>query len=86
KIKVPCSDDKKKALSDFFSARVSDLETDNTDGIKVLFEDGWVLMRPSGTEPAYRIFSESRSETTARSRAEEYAGMAEEFLSEKFSS
>ena len=86
KIKVPCPDDKKKALSDFFSARVSDLETDNTDGIKVLFEDGWVLMRPSGTEPAYRIFSESRSETTARSRAEEYAGMAEEFLSKKFSS
>ena len=29
------------------------------DGIKVLFDDGWLLLRPSGTEPKFKVFSES---------------------------
>ena len=33
---------------------------DRTDGLKLLFNDGtWVLMRPSGTEPVVRIYSEA---------------------------
>ena len=36
---------------------------DRTDGLKVfLEEDAWVLMRPSGTEPAIRCYCESHSE------------------------
>jgi len=37
------------------------------DGIKLWFEDGWLLVRASGTEPLVRIFAESKS----RERAEE---------------
>jgi len=40
---------------------------ETTDGIKLWFEDGWLLVRASGTEPLVRIFAESRS----RERAEE---------------
>lgn len=33
------------------------------DGIKYIFEDGsWLLMRPSGTEPLIRVYSEAGSE------------------------
>lgn len=33
---------------------------DRTDGLKLVFTDGaWVLMRPSGTEPVVRVYSES---------------------------
>ncbi len=35
------------------------------DGVKVHLEDGWVLIRPSGTEAIVRIFSEARSEDRA---------------------
>lgn len=39
---------------------------DMLDGVKHLFEDGsWLLVRPSGTEPVLRIYSESRSEKEA---------------------
>lgn len=31
------------------------------DGIKVIFDDGWLLLRPSGTEPVYRCFAEARN-------------------------
>ena len=31
------------------------------DGVKAFFSDGWVLVRPSGTEPICRIFAESQN-------------------------
>ena len=45
---------------------------DTTDGVKVYFDDGWVLARPSGTEPIFRIFSEAGSEERAVEIAESY--------------
>ncbi len=36
------------------------------DGIKAIFDDSWILVRPSGTEPLIRIFVEAESEERAR--------------------
>ncbi|MCD6461424.1 MAG: phosphoglucosamine mutase [Thermoplasmata archaeon] len=38
----------------------------DVDGIRVDTEDGWVLVRASGTEPKFRITAESRSDARAR--------------------
>ena len=38
------------------------LSVDNTDGMKLNFSDGWLLVRPSGTEPKIRITAEAKSE------------------------
>ena len=54
---------------------------DRTDGIKLFLDDGWVLVRPSGTEPLIRIFSEARSEKAARENAEHYRKLVEEISS-----
>jgi len=35
------------------------------DGIKLFYDDGWILIRPSGTEPLYRIFAEGTTEESA---------------------
>ena len=33
------------------------------DGVKIIFEDdSWMLIRPSGTEPKVRIYTECREE------------------------
>jgi phosphoglucosamine mutase len=42
------------------------LSVSNTDGIKLNFRDGWILVRPSGTEPKIRITAEAKSEESAR--------------------
>jgi phosphomannomutase/phosphoglucomutase len=48
-----------------------DAPLDPTDGYRLSFDDGWVLARPSGTEPVIRIYAEARS----RERAEELAAI-----------
>ncbi len=42
------------------------LSVSNTDGLKLNFTDGWLLVRPSGTEPKIRLTAEAKTETRAR--------------------
>ncbi len=47
----------KKEMKNEFRGRVNDV-----DGVRVDFEDGWILVRASGTEPIIRITSENKNE------------------------
>ena len=40
-------------------------KVDTTDGVKIWYDDGWVLIRPSGTEPIIRVFAESKTKAKA---------------------
>jgi phosphoglucosamine mutase len=42
------------------------LSVSNVDGIKLNFEDGWLLIRASGTEPKIRLTAEAREEVRAQ--------------------
>lgn len=44
----------------------SNYEVDTTDGVKIYFENEWVHLRKSNTEPIIRIYSESSSEEKAK--------------------
>lgn len=44
---------------------------DTLDGYKHLLPDGWLLVRPSGTEPVLRIYAEAPSLEAARSLVED---------------
>ena len=41
------------------------LSVSNVEGIKLSFEDGWLLVRASGTEPKIRLTAEAKDETRA---------------------
>ena len=46
------------------------MKTDRTDGLKLIFENGeWLLMRPSGTEPVVRIYTETASQAASKKLA-----------------
>ncbi|SHE92537.1 phosphomannomutase [Fodinibius roseus] len=47
-----------------------DYHPDTTDGVKIDFEDGWVHLRKSNTEPIIRIYSEGISAEKAKELAD----------------
>ena len=47
------------------TAREAVADLDTTDGYRLKYGDGWVLARPSGTEPVVRIYAEARTEARA---------------------
>ncbi len=46
-------------------------KVDTTDGVKILESDGAVLVRPSGTEPIFRVYAEGRTAERADALAAE---------------
>ena len=72
KLKVECADDLKQEVMAKIADEIketTDFELDTTDGVKILKEDGWVIIRPSGTEPIFRCFAESDSQEKANEMA-----------------
>lgn len=77
---VLCSDSMKSRLLDHFYEQVGGNRVETADGLKIYFDDGWILLRPSTTEELFRIYSESKDSAVAQSRADEYESEAEKFL------
>jgi phosphomannomutase / phosphoglucomutase len=50
------------------------------DGVKAYRDGGWVLLRPSGTEPLFRVFAESKDPTRARALADFGLGLVRKAL------
>jgi phosphomannomutase/phosphoglucomutase len=84
KIKMPCPDNKKeivmKKLVEKTKNDKSVVEVDETDGVKLYLKEGWVLMRPSGTEPIFRVYSESKYKGKAEELGLKYKKLAEEII------
>ena len=57
------------------AVKFSKYKTNTIDGLKIDFEDGWVHLRKSNTEPIIRVYSESNSKINSDK-------MAKKFISE----
>ena len=53
---------------------------DTTDGVKILKEDGWIIIRPSGTEPIFRCFAESDSQKKSTEMTEWGISLIKKYL------
>jgi phosphoglucosamine mutase len=63
--KIPCANGKKEALKQMIISNPGAFGSgaDNIlDGLRMDFGSSWILVRPSGTEPIFRIIAESPSE------------------------
>lgn len=52
------------------------------DGVKAFYPDGWILVRPSGTEPICRVYAESRDADRAKQMCERAVALVSGFVKE----
>lgn len=78
-IRVPCPDDRKfqvvQDVTEYFRQRYDIIDI---DGVRILFEDGWGLVRASNTQPVLVLRFEALSQT----RLSEIQSMVESVLTE----
>jgi len=80
KLKIGCPEDRKKKVMAALVADSKEKKVDLTDGIKIFESGDWVIIRPSGTEPIFRIFSQSKSEDRAAALAKDYLGKLKKII------
>ena len=81
KKKLVCPDELKESVLNFLDENTANIRKDTTDGLKLIFTNGWVLARASGTEPIFRVYAESRDKAVAEELASKYEAMVDEYLS-----
>ncbi|NOR15082.1 MAG: phosphoglucosamine mutase, partial [Candidatus Aminicenantes bacterium] len=55
-------------------------EISAVDGIKIEWQDGWIHIRASATEPMIRIISESQSKDKAQDRLDKAANLISQLV------
>ena len=70
KTKIEASADELPAIYERFLAKYPEAEVSRMDGLRLSWEDGWVLIRGSNTEPVVRIIAEAKTRAEAQRRCE----------------
>jgi phosphomannomutase / phosphoglucomutase len=79
--KIECPDDKKQILLDNIYEQVKGENISTIDGVKIWFKDNSaILIRPSGTEPVFRLYAEAKNQEKAQKLVKEYTKKLEEIL------
>ncbi len=79
--KVACPEEKKEKVLEKLVEQVKGANVSTIDGVKIWFEDkSAILVRPSGTEPVYRLYAEAKSHEKALKLIADYSITLEKIL------
>jgi phosphomannomutase/phosphoglucomutase len=79
--KVDCPENKKEKLLKILREKIKGKNVSTIDGVKIWFEDkSAILVRPSGTEPTYRLYAEAKTQEKALKLVEEYSELIRKSL------
>jgi phosphomannomutase / phosphoglucomutase len=71
--KIECPEEKKQKVLDKLLEQLKGLNSNTLDGAKIWFPDkSAILLRPSGTEPAFRLYAEAKTQKKAAELIAEY--------------
>ena len=69
---MKCEEEHKKSILNELKNNHKKDKINTLDGLRIDYDDGWVIMRPSGTEPKFRITAESKDQKKAEKYAETF--------------
>jgi phosphomannomutase / phosphoglucomutase len=79
--KIECPEDKKQKLLEKLLTQLKSANVNTLDGAKIWFEDkSAILLRPSGTEPAFRMYAEAKTQERATKLIKDYTAKLERIL------
>ena len=78
KVKVKVPQEKKESILEALLDLTKDMDRITLDGVKINRDDGWILIRPSGTEPLYRCFAEGKTQEIADNLSKEGVKLLEQ--------
>ncbi len=79
--KIECPEDKKTKVLAALLQQTKGMNTNTLDGVKIWLDDkSAILVRPSGTEPAYRMYAEAKTQHRAVQLVKEYTTILEKIL------
>jgi len=82
--KIECPDDKKEVLLQNLYEQVKNENISTIDGVKIWFNDNSaILIRPSGTEPVFRLYAEAKDQEKALKLVEDYSLRLKKILESK---
>lgn len=82
RVKVEVPDEHKEKVMEVLKEELTPSYTvELIDGVKVKLEKGWVLVRPSNTEPVIRVTSEAVKAEDAKNLAEKFAAKIKDIAS-----
>jgi phosphomannomutase/phosphoglucomutase len=81
KDRVSCPDELKGRALEALRGVVEAPRVETMDGVKLWYGDGsWILIRPSGTEPVFRLYAESETPERVRQILEENRALVESLI------
>jgi phosphomannomutase/phosphoglucomutase len=84
KTKIACPNEKKERIMNLLAEEMKNhhdiIDIERIDGLKLYMKDGWVLMRPSGTEPIFRVYVEAKGKHQAEELASLYKHLVESLM------
>jgi phosphomannomutase / phosphoglucomutase len=79
--KIECPDEKKEVLQQKIFEQVKGENVSTIDGVKIWFSDASaILIRPSGTEPVFRLYAEAKNQEKALKLVEDYSSRLKKIL------
>jgi phosphomannomutase/phosphoglucomutase len=66
KARIPCPDNMKRHVLSTITQTASNMTVETIDGLKIWADEHtWILIRPSGTEPIFRLYAEADTQERA---------------------
>jgi phosphomannomutase/phosphoglucomutase len=81
KDRVSCPHELKEGALNALQEKVDTARVETMDGVKLWYDDGsWILIRPSGTEPIFRLYAESKKKERVKEILEKNKALIEALI------